>query len=113
MSSGSRNGSSPTPPSSPPSAAEEDTSYDPKVEAMKREEEKLKEQTRQDWQKRRQKDESTLDGQDNSKSLTDLDWFLSRSQVRLNYISEPKTVLIFPAGLFVGYHGSIEASARS
>lgn len=83
MSPGSRDGSSPTPPSSPPSAAEEDATYDPKVEVMKREEEKLKEQSRKDEQTRRKKNESTLDGQDNSKSLTDLDWFLNRSQVYL------------------------------
>ena len=86
MSPGSRDGSSPTPPSSPPSAAEEDAIYDPKVEVMKREEEKLKEQSRKDEQTRRKKNESTLDGQDNSKSLTDLDWFLNRSQVYLNRV---------------------------
>ena len=81
MSPGSRDESSPTPPSSPPSAAEDDANYDPKVEAMQREEEKLKEQSRRDQQVRKEKDRSTLDGQDNSKSLNDLDWFLSRSQV--------------------------------
>ena len=81
MSPQSRKGSSPTPPSSPPSAPEDDATYNPKIEAMKREEAKLKEQTRQDQRKKRQQDKNTLDGHDNSKSLTDLDWFLNRSQV--------------------------------
>lgn len=68
-----------SPPSSPPSAA--DDAYNPKVEKMREEEEKLRRQSRREEKERRQAEEVRWqkDGQDPS-YMKDLDWFLSRSQ---------------------------------
>lgn len=68
-----------SPPSSPPSAA--DDAYDPKVERMREEEEKLRKQSKREEKERKQVEGKRWqkDGQDAS-YLKDLDWFLSRSQ---------------------------------
>lgn len=71
-----------SPPSSPPSAADgADDAYDPKVERMRAEEEKLrKESKRQDKARKGvDKEQWQKNGQD-SGYMKDLDWFLSRSQ---------------------------------
>jgi len=71
-----------SPPSSPPSAAgTADDVYDPKVEKMRAEEEKLrKESKRGDRERRdREKERWEKNGQDTG-YMKDLDWFLSRSQ---------------------------------
>ena len=71
-----------SPPSSPPSVADGvDDNYDPKVEKMRAEEEKLKQQSKREEKERRANDKERLDktGGD-STNLKELDWFLSRSQ---------------------------------
>jgi len=67
-----------SPPSSPPSAADAaDDVYDPKAEKMRAEEEKLRRESKREDKARRDRWEK--DGQDTG-SMKDLDWFLSRSQ---------------------------------
>ncbi|KAF6220682.1 hypothetical protein HO133_003115 [Letharia lupina] len=68
-----------SPPSSPPSAA--DDAYDPKVERMREEEERLRKQSKREERERKAVEEERWqkDGQDPS-YMKDLDWFLSRSQ---------------------------------
>ncbi|CAF9926807.1 hypothetical protein IMSHALPRED_007056 [Imshaugia aleurites] len=68
-----------SPPSSPPSAT--DDAYDPQVEKMRDEEEKLRRQSKREEKERREVEEERWkkDGQDPS-YMKDLDWFLSRSQ---------------------------------
>lgn len=67
-----------SPPSSPPSAADAaDDVYDPKAEKMRAEEEKLRRESRREDKERHDRWEK--DGQDTG-SMKDLDWFLSRSQ---------------------------------
>ena len=69
-----------SPPSSPPSAA--DDAYDPKVERMREEEEKLRKQSKREEKERKELEEERWqeeDGRDPS-YMKDLDWFLSRSQ---------------------------------
>lgn len=68
-----------SPPSSPPSGA--DDAYDPHVEKMREEEEKLRKQSKQEEKERKEveKEKWERDGQD-SGYMKDLDWFLSRSQ---------------------------------
>lgn len=68
-----------SPPSSPPSAA--DDAYDPKIEKMRAEEERLRKESKREEKKRKNADKELLrnDGQD-SGHLKELDWFLNRSQ---------------------------------
>jgi ATP-dependent DNA helicase len=67
-----------SPPSSPPSAADAaDDVYDPKAEKMRAEEGKLRRESKREDKERRDRWEK--DGQDTG-SMKDLDWFLSRSQ---------------------------------
>ena len=68
-----------SPPSSPLSAA--DDAYDPKIERMREEEEKLRKKSRREEKERKDVEEQRClkDGQDPS-YMKDLDWFLSRSQ---------------------------------
>ena len=68
-----------SPPSSPPSAA--DDAYDPKVERLREEEEKLRKHSKREEKERKDLDQERWrkDGQDPS-YMKDLDWFLSRSQ---------------------------------
>lgn len=71
-----------SPPSSPPSAADgADDAYDPKIEKMRAEEEKLQKQSKREDKERRsnEKERWQKDGQDAS-YMKDLDWFLNRSQ---------------------------------
>ena len=71
-----------SPPSSPPSVSDgADDAYDPKVEKMRQEEERLHKQSkREDKESRKmEKDRWRRDGQDTG-YLKDLDWFLNRSQ---------------------------------
>ena len=70
-----------SPPSSPPSANISDDEYDPRVEKMQKEEEKLKEETKQERKKTKEAEKQRLEEEEDSQSMTDLDWFLSRSQV--------------------------------
>ena len=70
-----------SPPSSPPSANISDDEYDPHVEKMQKEEERLKEETRRERKQTKEEEKQRLDGEENAQSMTDLDWFLSRSQV--------------------------------
>lgn len=68
-----------SPPSSPPSAVDE--AYDPKIEKMREEEEKLTKRTKLKEKERKEEDKerSQKDGIDGG-YLKDLDWFLNRSQ---------------------------------
>ena len=71
-----------SPPSSPPSAADgPDDAYDPKLEKMRQEEEKLRQQSLREDKARKgmQKDQWQKDDR-NSGYMKDLDWFLNRSQ---------------------------------
>ena len=70
-----------SPPSSPPSAADE--SYDPTFEKAQAEEKRLAAETKQQRKEQNKADAESLqkDGDDKKKdTLTDLDWFLNRSQ---------------------------------
>ena len=69
-------------PSSPPSANYSDTEYDPRTEKMQKEEERLKEETIQERKQTKEDEKQRLENEDEGKSMTDLDWFLSRSQVQ-------------------------------
>lgn len=73
-----------SPPSSPPSA-NSDTEYDPRVERMRREEDILKEETKRERKQTKEDEKQRLESEDDAKSMTDLDWFLSRSQVRARF----------------------------
>ena len=73
-----------SPPSSPPSA-NSDTEYDPRVENMRREEETLREETKRERKQTKEDEKQRLEHEDDTKSMTDLDWFLSRSQVRTRF----------------------------
>ena len=76
-------------PSSPPPASVSDAEYDPKQDAMQQEEEKLRKQSEREAKRRRELHERNgqKNGQD-EQSLKDLDWFLSRSQVRSSIPSQ-------------------------
>ena len=80
---GSAEASTPSsPPSSPPSAADDDT-YDPALEKARAEEERLAAETKQQRKKQKKADAEALDknGDHQQKdTLSDLDWFLNRSQ---------------------------------
>ena len=71
-----------SPPSSPPSVNVSDTEYDPRAERMRREEERLKDETKRERRQIREEEEQRLKEEDDGKSMTDLDWFLNRSQVQ-------------------------------
>ena len=73
-----------SPPSSPPSA-NSDTEYDPRVENIRREEETLREETKIERKKTKEDERQRLEHEGDTKSMTDLDWFLSRSQVRTRF----------------------------
>ena len=48
---------------------------------MQKEEEKLKEKTQRERMTTKEAEKQRLEEEEDSKSMTDLDWFLSRSQV--------------------------------
>ena len=73
-----------SPPSSPPYAGS-DIEYDPRVERMRREEDKLKEETIRETKQTKEDEKQRLEQEDDTQSMTDLDWFLSRSQVRARF----------------------------
>ena len=68
-----------SPPSSPPSAA--DYAYDPQIEKMHAEEERLRKESRREEKERKAADKERWEkgGQDKG-YLKDLEWFLNRSQ---------------------------------
>ena len=71
-----------SPPSSPPSILDDaDDAYDPKVERMRAEEEKLRKQSKREEREKKEGDKEHWQkhGQDPG-YMKDLDWFLSRSQ---------------------------------
>jgi len=69
-----------SPPSSPPSA--QDETYDPKLEKLWAEEERLRKESQREGKTREKADKESLEqgGAENSGYLKDLDWFLNRSQ---------------------------------
>ncbi len=74
--------SSSSPPSSPPSGGDgADDAYDPTVERMRQEEEKLRKQSKYEDRTKRETEQNRLqpDRQDTG-YMKDLDWFLNRSQ---------------------------------
>lgn len=68
-----------SPPSSPPSAADE--TYDPALEKAREEEKRLAAETKKQRKEQKTADADALEDDEKTKdTLTDLDWFLSRSQ---------------------------------
>ncbi len=67
-----------SPPSSPPEA---DDTYDPKVERMRAEEERLHKESKREEKARKEADKQKLQSNGGDTSyMKDLDWFLNRSQ---------------------------------
>ena len=98
-----------SPPSSPPSAHVSDEEYDPRVEKMQAEEERLKEETKQERKQTKEDEKQRLESED-SQSMTDLDWFLSRSQVGISSVICKVTNV---TGLLIRHHGPAQASFGS
>lgn len=66
-------------PSSPPSAT--DYAYDPQVEKMREEEERLRKESKREEKRRKEADKERLEKEGPDKGyLKDLEWFLNRSQ---------------------------------
>ena len=66
-------------PSSPPSAA--DYAYDPQIEKMREEEERLRKESKREEKRKKEADKERLEKEGPDKGyLKDLEWFLNRSQ---------------------------------
>lgn len=80
-------------PSSPPSAAVSDAEYDSNQEAMRKEEEKLRKQSERDAEKTKEREQKQWQKKsEDTGYLKDLDWFLSRSQVKHSEFFNPRAI---------------------
>ena len=72
----------------------------------------MKEQTKQERKTTKEAEKQRLEEEEDSKSMTDLDWFLSRSQVCTFSIAQSGILTVSP-GLFIRHYGSAQTSSRS
>lgn len=100
-----------SPPSSPPSAHISDDEYDPRVEKMQKEEERLKEETKRERKQTKEDEKERLESEENNQSMTDLDWFLSRSQVGSHSVVVVR--LLNVTGLLIRHYGPAQTSSGS
>ena len=80
---------------------------------MQKEEERLKEETKREREQTKANEEQRLENEEDNKSMTDLDWFLSRSQVGTCALGQCDGLTEIFTGLLICYHGPAQTGSGS